>query len=314
MAATYPMSKKLAKINEEMCIAFKSDENINVATTSEAKVAFKSNDESSRIQESTFLYRDASNYKAKNKKFVRKGKWTAEEEAYTSRIIHDFQHGFLNIPEGTTLRSYLSEKLYCDPMRITKKFAGGACIGKKVFSPCKKTPENLVMIMNSMSELNMLENKFKNRMKQQSFKTKLGDKSFYEPFAMKNNFSTENIPSQSSKGVEKSVLCFDGIYDTPKIIDCSIYCLPRFEYLSKEKEKAMYENSFWNLNGKGNQRETNFSKDTFREFDNANLLLNFFHSVQSQKTSFSPKNSVLVPSHRAFDSCNYPSKKLRTQW
>lgn len=42
----------------------------------------------------------------------------------------------LPIKAGTTLRSYLSEKLHCDPMRITKKFAGAACIGKQVFIPC----------------------------------------------------------------------------------------------------------------------------------------------------------------------------------
>ncbi len=35
---------------------------------------------------------------------------------------------------GTTLRSYLSDMLWCDPMRITKKFAGASCIGKQVFS------------------------------------------------------------------------------------------------------------------------------------------------------------------------------------
>jgi len=28
-------------------------------------------------------------------------------------------------------------------MRITKKFAGDASIGKRVFTPCKQTPENL---------------------------------------------------------------------------------------------------------------------------------------------------------------------------
>jgi len=42
----------------------------------------------------------------------------------------------LPIKAGTTLRSHLSEKLHCDPMRITKKFAGAACIGKQVFTPC----------------------------------------------------------------------------------------------------------------------------------------------------------------------------------
>jgi hypothetical protein len=42
---------------------------------------------------------------------LRKGKWTSEEEAYVSRIIHDFNKGFLPLLPGTTLRGYLSEKL-----------------------------------------------------------------------------------------------------------------------------------------------------------------------------------------------------------
>ena len=42
---------------------------------------------------------------------VRKGKWTVEEENYTNKIISLFNRGYLPIPAGTTLRSYLSEKL-----------------------------------------------------------------------------------------------------------------------------------------------------------------------------------------------------------
>jgi len=61
---------------------------------------------------------------------LRRGKWTLEEEAYVARVIKDFNSGYLDAPAGTTLRTYLSEKLHCDPMRITKKFTGEACIGK----------------------------------------------------------------------------------------------------------------------------------------------------------------------------------------
>ncbi len=34
---------------------------------------------------------------------------------------------------GTTLRTFLSKLLNCDPMRISKKFVGQNCIGKQVF-------------------------------------------------------------------------------------------------------------------------------------------------------------------------------------
>jgi len=77
---------------------------------------------------------------------LRRGKWTVEEEAYVARVIQDFNSGFLDAPAGTTLRTYLSEKLQCDPMRITKKFTGEACIGKRVFHPAVRSPSNAVAI------------------------------------------------------------------------------------------------------------------------------------------------------------------------
>jgi hypothetical protein len=77
---------------------------------------------------------------------LRRGKWTVEEEAYVARVIQDFNSGFLNAPAGTTLRSYLSDKLQCDPMRITKKFTGDACIGKRVFHPAVKSASNTATI------------------------------------------------------------------------------------------------------------------------------------------------------------------------
>lgn len=39
---------------------------------------------------------------------------------------------FLSL-SGTTLRTFLSKLLNCDPMRISKKFVGSNCIGKQVF-------------------------------------------------------------------------------------------------------------------------------------------------------------------------------------
>ena len=77
---------------------------------------------------------------------LRRGKWTPEEEEYVSRVISDFNAGFLKAPPGTTLRSYLSEKLNCDPMRITKKFTGELAIGKRVFHPVARTLHNSAYI------------------------------------------------------------------------------------------------------------------------------------------------------------------------
>ena len=64
---------------------------------------------------------------------LRRGKWTAEEEAYASRLIQEFKAGLLPLTDGTTLRTFLSKLLNCDPMRISKKFVGNNCIGKQVF-------------------------------------------------------------------------------------------------------------------------------------------------------------------------------------
>lgn len=63
---------------------------------------------------------------------LRKGKWCQEEEDYSVVLIDNFEKGVLQIPEGTTLRMYLANRLNCDPMRITKKFTGQNCLGKKV--------------------------------------------------------------------------------------------------------------------------------------------------------------------------------------
>jgi len=64
---------------------------------------------------------------------LRRGKWTPEEEAYANRLIQEFKAGLLPLTDGTTLRTFLSKLLNCDPMRISKKFVGSRCIGKQVF-------------------------------------------------------------------------------------------------------------------------------------------------------------------------------------
>ena len=63
-----------------------------------------------------------------------------EEEDYAACIISQFNRGYLQLPEGTTLRAYLAEKLNCDPMRITKKFTGSQCLGKRVYHSSDRMP------------------------------------------------------------------------------------------------------------------------------------------------------------------------------
>lgn len=92
------------------------------------------------------MFSQTGSVRSKPPATLRRGKWTVEEETYVARVIQDFNSGYLNAPAGTTLRSYLSDKLQCDPMRITKKFTGDACIGKRVFHPAVRCPSNSAAI------------------------------------------------------------------------------------------------------------------------------------------------------------------------
>ena len=60
------------------------------------------------------------------------------------------------VPDGTTLRTYLSKSLNCDPMRITKKFTGDSCIGKRVFVAQVQHSGNIASIQQAQKELKIL--------------------------------------------------------------------------------------------------------------------------------------------------------------
>ena len=66
---------------------------------------------------------------------LRRGKWSVEEEMYASALIEIFQsgHAIVNEKNGMTLRAFLSRKLHCDPMRISKKYKHKN-VGKIVFT------------------------------------------------------------------------------------------------------------------------------------------------------------------------------------
>lgn len=86
-----------------------------------------------------------------------------EEEEYTSRIIHYFSSGILTLPEGTTIRGYLADKLNCDPMRITKKYAGAACLGKRVYHFVDRPPATVNQVEMAKADLTQLEQRFRLR-------------------------------------------------------------------------------------------------------------------------------------------------------
>jgi hypothetical protein len=89
-----------------------------------------------------------------------------EEEEYTSRIIHYFNTGLLTLPEGATLRSYLAEKLNCDPMRVTKKYAGASCLGRRVYHFHNRPQPTVAQIQLAGAELDLLEQRFRQRVEE----------------------------------------------------------------------------------------------------------------------------------------------------
>ena len=86
-----------------------------------------------------------------------------EEEEYTSRIIQYFSTGLLTLPDGATLRSYLAEKLNCDPMRITKKFTGACCLGRRAYHLRDRPRASPAEVEMARLDLQHLEQRFRLR-------------------------------------------------------------------------------------------------------------------------------------------------------
>lgn len=96
---------------------------------------------------------------------LRQGKWTPEEEAYAVAVMRDFNAGYLDCAAGTSLRTYLSEQLSCDPMRITKKFTGDARVGKKFFHPATRgDPESMTKSRKCQERIEQLHQRWHRRL------------------------------------------------------------------------------------------------------------------------------------------------------
>lgn len=85
-------------------------------------------------------------------------------QQYVEKIIVCFNKGTLDAPAGVTLRSYLSEKLNCDPMRITKKFTGTTAIGKRLFTPINRNNLSEAEVRMDKVKLATLETKWRIKM------------------------------------------------------------------------------------------------------------------------------------------------------
>jgi len=134
-----PVAVANSNVGRSSCVGISTND--TAKEQSKEAIVLQSNPKPQQLPVSPF--QPMTQFSPKSKAMsLRRGKWTAEEEAYVARVIQDFNSGFLNAPAGTTLRTYLSDKLHCDPMRITKKFTGEACIGKRVFHPAVRCPSS----------------------------------------------------------------------------------------------------------------------------------------------------------------------------
>ena len=125
-----------------------------------------------------------------------------EEVKLTDRIIETFNAGSLELdPEtagGVTLRSYLSEKLGCDPMRITKKYTGASCLGKRVYhSANTKAPREVVESVKI--ELAYLEEKFRDKL-EKNCRDRLGLEADVDKHLRNQVVSTPSIDAMMMQG------------------------------------------------------------------------------------------------------------------
>lgn len=98
--------------------------------------------------------------------------YKVEEERFANKVIEYFNAGTLKLDDndrGITLRAYLAHKLGCDPMRITKKYTGASCLGKRVYHAFRQNGKNDEMDRTT-AELNVLESEFKAKLMQSSRK------------------------------------------------------------------------------------------------------------------------------------------------
>lgn len=68
----------------------------------------------------------------KKPEYVRSGVWSRAEEEYAAALMSYFLQGLLDLPEGTTLRKFLAEKLCCNRRRVSMKLATETLANQKI--------------------------------------------------------------------------------------------------------------------------------------------------------------------------------------
>lgn len=103
-----------------------------------------------------------------------------------------------------TLRSYLAEKLDCDPMRITKKYTGASCLGKKVYRIARNDDVSPDQLAQDQLELQMLEKAFLAKLDQ------IRSKKVMQGLSEARRSQNKDVFSPSMSGSMRPSLMMDG--------------------------------------------------------------------------------------------------------
>ncbi|KAF1315234.1 hypothetical protein FI667_g16123, partial [Globisporangium splendens] len=283
--------------HEEQDACHEADESVDGFALQSAEGDLKPKGLKKAVSKRTRVVKNSNrSTKSKARPGLRKGKWTDEESRYATQLTNYFKEGLLPIERGTMLRLYLSQKLNCEPMRITKKFTGGECIGKQVFRPCSPTPESRVRLMQAQLELVALEAAFIKKLKENREEA---------PGSMDDNDSGSNT-SHKKRGSKSGNNGGSSSEDDEGFTsDSSTSSSPSFGHKASSSTK--------NASSAKNEED---------DADNANavgLLLDFFYKAnRNEKSDIATKcsSSLAVDSgddrSLANDSiANSPTKRIR---
>lgn len=109
-------SMPIASLGSQLPNAFSSSSSMSADHAAAAAAVMSANGFYPPLPSPTWMHPNfamsSMNANALAKFTWRKGKWTEEEELYTKKLIDAFNSGFLKIASGTTLRSFLAERLF----------------------------------------------------------------------------------------------------------------------------------------------------------------------------------------------------------
>lgn len=214
-----------------------------------------------------------------------------EEERYANKVIEYFNNGILRLDDrdrGITLRAYLAQKLGCDPMRITKKYTGASCLGKRVYH-AQKSSSKIEEMDRATENLDNLEGEFRTRLLQMTKRKRNNGGKNYAKFA-----SLHSPPATSSA------------YTTQwQSQSKAMYPYSEHSFATSQSDPGLYTAGQESYQLFGHQDETEAVTPTEQEStipshikvsehdsEAASSLLGFFHHIERQSSQQNMHNVV----------------------